>query len=72
MSPKLLVLRYEWRKCPHESTVCIAVSEHGALFTVHYGPRRVIAVMKFKPQALARCGNAFRDDKFARQDAVGS
>ena len=23
-----------------------------ALFTVHYGPPRVIAVMKFKPQAL--------------------
>lgn len=38
-----------------ESFVCIAVFVHGAtraLFTVHYGPPRVIAIMKFKPQAL--------------------
>lgn len=39
----------------HTRVSYIAVSVHGAtraLFTVHYGPPRVIAIMKFKPQAL--------------------
>lgn len=44
--------------CPRESiassehiTVSLCTVRHSALFTVHYGPPRVIALMKFKPQA---------------------
>jgi len=32
-------------------TVSLCAMRHRALFTVHYGPPRVIALMKFKPQA---------------------